>query len=114
MTENDKPLFPRESETDSEAQKDLLQDVKQKLEAAESRSEIESPDFSNERFMPPMDVDVPRPPAPVYGPPPLLIPPVPMYGPPPLPVRRKPIFVFILVGFLLALFGIYLVITLLR
>ena len=123
MTKNGKPLFPRESEGGSEAQSDLLKDVKEKLDAAESKSEF----VSNERFMSPRDVDAPRPPAPAYGPPPLPRPPAPMYGPPPLPpppapaygppplpIVHKPIFLFLLVGLLLLLFAIYMVITFLK
>jgi hypothetical protein len=83
MAQNEKPLFPRELESDSEVQSDLLKDVKQKLEVAEGSSEFELPVIMKERFMPP---------------------PAPAYGPPPLPFGRTLIFVFILVGFLLALF----------
>ena len=111
MTKNGKPLFPRESESGSEAQSDLLRDVKQKLDAAESKSEIELPDFGNERFTPAKGSP---PPAPAYGPPPLPRPPAPAYGPPPLPIVRKPIFVFIVIGLLLVLFAIYMVITFLK
>jgi hypothetical protein len=99
MSQDKEPLFPRESESDSEAQSDLLKDVRQKLEVAERTSEFKLPDFGEERFMPSqMDAHSPPPPAPAYG-------------PPPSPVRRNLTFVFILVGFLLVLFAIYMVVT---
>jgi tetratricopeptide (TPR) repeat protein len=63
MAQNNIPLFPREPEDDSEAQNDLLKDVQQKLEVAESTSELDLPNFRQEAMSPP---------APAYGPPPFM------------------------------------------
>jgi hypothetical protein len=65
MAQNDKPLFPRDLEGDSEAQSLLREHVKQKLEDAESESGLEFPPLKNDLMSPPV--------APAYGPPPMPI-----------------------------------------
>ncbi len=64
MEENKKPLFPRDPEDDPQNRRELRENVKQKLEAAESGARIELPPLERNKMPPP--------PAPAYGPPPLL------------------------------------------
>src|SRR5690242_15677932 len=107
MSDDKKPLFPRESDDNPESQRELLESTRRKLEAAEGTPE---PSRYN--------TDPLRPPAPMYGPPPIPQqpfprnmnpPPMVMYGPPVLPTVRPRsnallIVIGIIVGFAIFLF----------
>lgn len=98
----DKRTFPRDLENDSEFQRELLEDTKLRLEAAERQAE----------FVPDLK-EVSPPPMVVYGPPEYfrdrVAPPAPAYGPAPMPIIHSRIST--LVGVVLALIAVAIIVV---
>ncbi|HZS44681.1 MAG TPA: hypothetical protein VFC63_06225 [Blastocatellia bacterium] len=102
MPDDNKPLFPRQPEDDSESQRELIENTRRRIQGAER---------TTNPLPPPDPATLPRPPAPIYGPPPFpanRTPPVVMYGPPPLPVVKPRNYVPLIVIGAVLLFAIIL------